>query len=720
MNSTTSVRGAALAVITLVIGVSTVATAAGGDVPARTELSSRASPGAPPPTTTPDPATPGLLDVLGSVLTGETPPAEPTSSSALPTDSTDSTDPTDSTPPAESTVPAPSVESTVPPTTASAEVAVPPAAADQAMLAAIPNPITRRTETQLFGYNADWRYGTPMRIDVNVVDVSAPECTDLGICVPPVGSVSLYIDDELVATSELSVLSQRTGTASFGGLTPDAGRHTATAVYVPFNNLLFHSSRHSASFTIDKVDCTAALNPASTTADYGDIALLVADVTSNSADGDTRGGTITARYAGTSDVIRTISPANGASFVGLEGLPLGDHRIVIDYVDGNHNQCTSNPVDVHIVKAACTVTLAPDETTATEGNVVLLVADPESQSMNGSVSGGTLDVYVDVDNDGGGVLWRTITNYGEGGFVGIENLPSGTHGVTVTFRDANHDPCTSPPVIARVYDAPDAVDDAYTIDQGAPYLADVLANDVGGDDLEITAASEAGHGQAAIEQDADAGTWRIRYTPDADHTGADTFTYTITNGAGDSDIATVTVTSRSAPPPTDQTTTTTTTAPNPSNPSNPSNPTVPPGGGTGTTTTTTTTLVSSGGSTPVARDDRFQTTLGQPLVVSAPGVLDNDAAGTGGPLSATLVDSPAHGTVTVNADGSFTYTPDEGFVGTDAFTYVASDGVGPAGFAGRSGRRPGAVSTEATVTIDVTLDGSSAPSASPQLLPATG
>ena len=40
-----------------------------------------------------------------------------------------------------------------------------------------------------------------------------------------------------------------------------------------------------------------------------------------------------------------------------------------------------------------------------------------------------------------------------------------------------------------------------------------------------------------------------------------------------------------------------------------------------------------------------------------------------------LVTGPAHGTLTLNADGSFTYTPTAGYTGTDSFTYKANDGT---------------------------------------------
>jgi Ca2+-binding RTX toxin-like protein len=44
------------------------------------------------------------------------------------------------------------------------------------------------------------------------------------------------------------------------------------------------------------------------------------------------------------------------------------------------------------------------------------------------------------------------------------------------------------------------------------------------------------------------------------------------------------------------------------------------------------------------------------------------------PLSALLVSGPSHGSLTLNADGSLTYSPDDNFNGSDSFTYRASDG----------------------------------------------
>ncbi|MEM8714458.1 MAG: Ig-like domain-containing protein, partial [Cyanobacteria bacterium P01_G01_bin.4] len=91
---------------------------------------------------------------------------------------------------------------------------------------------------------------------------------------------------------------------------------------------------------------------------------------------------------------------------------------------------------------------------------------------------------------------------------------------------------------------------------------------------------------------------------------------------------------------------------------------------------------------PVADDDSFATGFETPLNVPAEtGVLDGDTDADGNPLTATLVFGPSNGTLTLNADGSFDYTPDTGFSGTDSFTYVANDGTDD--------------SNEATVSIEV-------------------
>ncbi len=90
---------------------------------------------------------------------------------------------------------------------------------------------------------------------------------------------------------------------------------------------------------------------------------------------------------------------------------------------------------------------------------------------------------------------------------------------------------------------------------------------------------------------------------------------------------------------------------------------------------------------PVAVGDSYATDEDKPLNVAAPGVLANDTDPDGDSLGAAVATGPSNGTLKLDADGSFTYTPDKDYNGTDSFTYKASDGS--------------LDSALATVTIDV-------------------
>lgn len=64
------------------------------------------------------------------------------------------------------------------------------------------------------------------------------------------------------------------------------------------------------------------------------------------------------------------------------------------------------------------------------------------------------------------------------------------------------------------------------------------------------------------------------------------------------------------------------------------------------------------------------------LVDAAHGLLANDTDVNGDKLSAVLVNGPAHGTLALNADGSFEYHANADYNGADSFSYAASDGLG--------------------------------------------
>jgi large repetitive protein len=181
--------------------------------------------------------------------------------------------------------------------------------------------------------------------------------------------------------------------------------------------------------------------------------------------------------------------------------------------------------------------------------------------------------------------------------------------------------------------APVAVDDAFETGEDEPLEVDapgVLANDTDadGDDLTAGGVTQPDHGEVTLAEDGS-----FTYTPDAGWSGTDSFTYTANDGTADSGPATVMITvieGEEEPP---------------------------------------------GEQSPVAVADVYSTDQDSVLTIDAPGVLANDTAAEGATLTATAVGRPRRGEVDLAEDGSFVYTPPEGFSGTDTFVYVANDGT---------------------------------------------
>lgn len=95
---------------------------------------------------------------------------------------------------------------------------------------------------------------------------------------------------------------------------------------------------------------------------------------------------------------------------------------------------------------------------------------------------------------------------------------------------------------------------------------------------------------------------------------------------------------------------------------------------------------------PTAQSDAYTALAGHTFTLPASGVLSNDFAGVGTNLTAVLVSGPTNGTLTLNSNGGFSYTPTSTFSGVASFTYLAKDSVSN--------------STPATVTINVVPSGS--------------
>ncbi len=111
----------------------------------------------------------------------------------------------------------------------------------------------------------------------------------------------------------------------------------------------------------------------------------------------------------------------------------------------------------------------------------------------------------------------------------------------------------------------------------------------------------------------------------------------------------------------------------------------------GTKTAGTSTAIPVTNTAPIVADDSYTVTQDNTLEVAASGVLSNDTDPEGQVIEVAgpgPVSGPFHGALTLNPNGSFTYTPDPGYFGPDTFTYEATDGY--------------LTSSAATVAIDVT------------------
>lgn len=79
---------------------------------------------------------------------------------------------------------------------------------------------------------------------------------------------------------------------------------------------------------------------------------------------------------------------------------------------------------------------------------------------------------------------------------------------------------------------------------------------------------------------------------------------------------------------------------------------------------------------PYSQDDTYSAVSGETLTVgTSTGVLSNDMDMEGDPLTAQLVSPPSIGTLTLNANGSFSYAAPSAYSGSTSFTYRAFDGT---------------------------------------------
>jgi uncharacterized repeat protein (TIGR01451 family) len=280
-----------------------------------------------------------------------------------------------------------------------------------------------------------------------------------------------------------------------------------------------------------------------------------------------------------------------------------------------------------VVNQATASASDPDDNTVNadpaEASVTVLPTATDDEASTGVDTPVTIDV---VDNDNGSQLSLTSVDEtsANGGSVEIVDGQAvytpppgfvGTDTFTYIVTDEYGNTATAKVTVTV---APAGADDTNTTAANTPVDGSVFDNDTTTGDVQVTGHTNPSHGTVEINAD---GTYT--YTPADGFSGEDTFTYTATDSVGEPYTQTVRITV-----------------------------------------------------TPTADDDTASTAADTPATIN---VLDGDQ---GSDLKVVAVPAqgeaggPTHGTVTVNDDGTLTYTPDSGFSGTDTFTYTAVDGSG--------------------------------------------
>jgi len=280
--------------------------------------------------------------------------------------------------------------------------------------------------------------------------------------------------------------------------------------------------------------------------------------------------------------------------------------------------------------------------TVTPGNDPPLANDDAfTMDEDGTLAASAAGNDSDADNTTGQLTWSlvnggsaqvngTLTMNANGSFNYVPNADfNGSVGFTYQVCDpgASCDPATVTINVLPVNDAPIANDDNYAMDEGGTLTSDLGVNDsdIDGDQLTWTLVdgmSAAANGSLVVNADGS-----VSYTPNTGYNGTVSFTYQVCDGDGLCDDALVIIT------------------------------------------------VGAVNEVPDVNDDLTTTPEGTPVTID---VLANDSD-SDGDLDETTVAitlQPGHGTVSVNMDGSITYTPGTDYVGVDAFQYqVCDDGT---------------------------------------------
>ncbi len=265
-----------------------------------------------------------------------------------------------------------------------------------------------------------------------------------------------------------------------------------------------------------------------------------------------------------------------------------------------------------------------------EGNGVLANdTDADGDTLSAVIVSQPVNGTVELSADGSFVYTPNENFFGVDGFsymVGDGQTMSDVATVTINVNPVN--------------DAPVGADFSYSVEEDttleilAPGILEG-ATDVDSETLTAIVRTGPTNGTLTLSEDGS-----FIYTPNENFFGLDTFTFVVSDGVTESAEQTVSID------------------------------------------------VTAVNDAPVGADFSFSVEEDMSLEIAAPGLLEGATDIDGDTLTAAIAMGPTNGTVTINADGSFLYTPSANFFGSDSFTFVVSDGV--------------TTSAEQTVSIEVT------------------
>ena len=344
---------------------------------------------------------------------------------------------------------------------------------------------------------------------------------------------------------------------------------------------------------------------------------------------DGQGGDDTAVYLGGRGDYTIVQNADGSLTVAdtRAGAPDGTDTVVnfehFQFADGTFALADLLPPP-HITSNgggdSAAVSIAENTTAVTDVTASDLNA---AQTLAFSITGGADAAAFEIDAATGALAFMTTPNFEAPADAGVDNV----YDVIVQVSDGlNSDTQALAVTVTNANDAPVATADSYSTTEDTPLAVaapGVIGNDNDPDGTTPSAllVSDVVHGSLTLNADGS-----FSYAPSADFFGSDSFSYAANDGALDGNTVTVDLT------------------------------------------------VTPVNDDPVAADDAYTVAENSTLSISAAGVLGNDTDIENDPLSAMLASGPAHGSLVLNPDGSFSYAPDADYSGMDTFSYHANDG----------------------------------------------